>query len=419
MKNYIIVAIERFFIIFFKLISLILLMRFLTVEDMGVIAVLNIYIGISVILIDSGFSGAFLRKNEISKQDYDFLYTNVLILSILIYTISIISAYFFENLKNINGLFLYVCILMSFVFLKVKNIVFTLHFLHKQNFKEIAKVNNISQFISFIILFLMLLSGFKIFSFIFQILIEAILINILLRNKIILKNNINFKYKNYIEEIKIAYSTLFSSLIRTSYDNLVSIFILNQYGLRNLGLYAQANKVNTLFITSFMGVVDKVTFVKYTKISDKNTIGVFNKISTIVIFSSFIILFGIITSFENIIIKFFNKEWLGMVDMINYIAAIAFLSAADLNIRSLIKAKFKHSNIILNEIYKKSVGLIFILLFYLFEGSIIDFLFILVLISFVSVAISFIMVVKYTNYNLIFIVNYIFVFILTFLLMVI
>ena len=68
----------------FYLVAGIILARQLSPEDYGKVGVLTIFIALSGILIDSGFSSALIRKKEVTQADYSTVfYVNVAISCVL------------------------------------------------------------------------------------------------------------------------------------------------------------------------------------------------------------------------------------------------------------------------------------------------------------------------------------------------
>lgn len=412
MKNYIIVGLERLIIVIFKILSLILLMKFLSVNEMGVIAILSLFLGLSTLLMDSGFSGAFLRKNELINNDYNFLYSNSILISIVVYFFTTIISFYLEYYKNIDNIMIYSMIMMFCVFLKSKPNAYNLLFLKEKKYKKMALISNFSQISGFFVLVFLLLSGFEIYSFVFQVLFESVVVFFLYSRINLINFNYNFNYKLYGGELRIAYSTLLSSLIRSSFDYFLVFVILNIFGISKLGIYSQANKINNLFTTTFMGVVDKVTYINYVALNNDKLTEKFNKIFFYSLSISILFLFLMFFFIKIYVENFLNNDWLLMVDILPYFLMSAILVIADLNIRTLIKAKFSASKILKNEIYKKAIGFLS-LLYFIYLGVSFNFIMkFLVVFYFISFLISFISVIFYFKSKIGFILNFIYVFLL-------
>gem|GEM_PF-4437717 len=381
------------------------MMKYLSISEMGIIAMLTLYIGFSTILLDSGFSGAFLRKGNITQKDYDFLFTNSLSISVIIYILSICSASYVKEKYSLDNFFIYLTIIMTSLFFRNKNIVYNLFYLQGGKFKEISRVSNLTQVSGFILLWFFLYLGFKIYAFVFQVLVETIMINLLYRLKFNFKNSLNFNYKEYYEIIKLSYSTLISSLIRVGYDYFLVFFILSNFGIKNLGLYSQANRFNNLFMTAFMGVVDKVTFVNYVKIDNKKLYNKFNLIFSLTLTITFLVLNIAYYFLDFFISNFLELQWSELVNILPFIFIISFLTVADLNVRTLIKAKLSAKTILFNEIYKKIFSIIFLLICILYYQDFYIILRFLVFCAVFNFIISFLSVLKYLKFDIIFILT--------------
>ena len=65
----------------------IFLARLLMPEDFGLIGMITIFIAVSQSLIDSGFTSAIIRENNITNTDYSTVFYFNLVVSIVIYFI--------------------------------------------------------------------------------------------------------------------------------------------------------------------------------------------------------------------------------------------------------------------------------------------------------------------------------------------
>ena len=70
----------------------ILLARILSPQEFGLVGMIAIFISLGNSLMDSGFSGALIRKKDVADSDLSTVFYVNLILSILIYSILFLSA---------------------------------------------------------------------------------------------------------------------------------------------------------------------------------------------------------------------------------------------------------------------------------------------------------------------------------------
>ena len=64
----------------------ILLARILSPEEFGLVNIITIFVSLGNSLMDSGFSGALIRKKEASDRDLSTVFYTNLILSVIIYS---------------------------------------------------------------------------------------------------------------------------------------------------------------------------------------------------------------------------------------------------------------------------------------------------------------------------------------------
>ena len=82
----------------------IMMARFLSPSDFGLIAMLAIFLGISQIFIDGGFSAALIQKRDRTEVDFSTVYYFNIILSVIFYVILFFSAPFIASFYNLSEL---------------------------------------------------------------------------------------------------------------------------------------------------------------------------------------------------------------------------------------------------------------------------------------------------------------------------
>ena len=103
-KNFIWASIDRLALLCFQLLALLYLSRILSPYDFGLIAILNIFISFSSVVIDSGMIGALIKKKHAKPIDYYTLFVYNFVLAILFYLILFISAPFISGFYEIPSL---------------------------------------------------------------------------------------------------------------------------------------------------------------------------------------------------------------------------------------------------------------------------------------------------------------------------
>ena len=84
-----------------------ILARFLTPEDYGVVGMLTIFISLSEVFIDSGLGAALIQRDNPTEEDYSTVFWTNIVVSIFFYSVLFLIApfvakfYGMEILKNI------------------------------------------------------------------------------------------------------------------------------------------------------------------------------------------------------------------------------------------------------------------------------------------------------------------------------
>ena len=251
-------GIERISLQAIQFILGIILARILSPEDYGIMAILFVFIVLSRVFIDSGFTKALIQK--IDRDDNDkstVLFFNIGI-SLLCYSIIYATApyialfYEIESLTNllrviaisliINGLY------------TVPNTLLTIDL----NFKTITKVNLISVILSGTIAIYLAYQGFGVWSLVYQTLIRSILMAILLWFLIKWKPNWRFSINSFRQMFSYGYKLLISSLLANLFSNLNSLLIGKYVGTNDLGFFSRGTQFSDALYNVFSPAINGV-----------------------------------------------------------------------------------------------------------------------------------------------------------------
>lgn len=163
-----------------QLIQLVVLARFLSADDFGLVAIVMVVIGFSQLFMDMGISNAIIHKQEITNIQLSSLYwLNIFSgigLTVIVFLISPIIARFYNNEGVIPLLQL---LSFSFVINAVGNQYRVL--LRKElKFNILAKIEVIADVGAFICAIILAIEGFGAYSLVFATLTTAIISNLML-----------------------------------------------------------------------------------------------------------------------------------------------------------------------------------------------------------------------------------------------
>ena len=156
------------------------LARLLTPEEYGLIGIVTIFTTVLLGIVDSGFSNALIRKQEVNDEDYSTLFIFNLVVSILMYALLFAGApwiaRFFDNLQLVS----LVRVTGLLLIIQALSIVQQTILSRKIDFKTKTKASFISALISGVIGIVMAYLGYGVWSLVAQQLSRQLLYSALL-----------------------------------------------------------------------------------------------------------------------------------------------------------------------------------------------------------------------------------------------
>ncbi|MDB3938264.1 lipopolysaccharide biosynthesis protein [Flavobacteriaceae bacterium] len=263
---------EKFTSLFIQMLSTVIIARFISPSDFGLIGMLVVFIAVGNVILGSGFGQALIRKMDATDLDFSSVFYLNLFLGFIIYIIlfflspNIASFYSQPELEKIAKIAFLVIPINAFGLIQ-----FTL-FNKNLDFKSLSKISIISALISgFFGIFL----AYK-YQNVWALVIQNVLFYLLRTLFLWIVSSWTPLFKFSIYSIKGMFSfsinLLITGLIGSIYNNLYSIVIGKFYAPIELGYYTQADRFQKVPSGSITGVIQSVTFPVLSKIQNKNDI---------------------------------------------------------------------------------------------------------------------------------------------------
>lgn len=238
----------------------ILLARILSPSDFGLIGLTTVFISLSNTIINSGFSYALIRKENVSVVDYSTIfYVNIFVAFflylILFVTSSFIASYFEEPLlENI------IKIAALIVFASAFSLVQRSKLTHELNFKLQSKITIFSSFFSGIIALLLAYLDYGVWALVFLSLIKQFVNCLLLWFLNKWKPILVFSLESFKELFSYSYKLLLADLINSIYGNIYYVIIGKVYSPLSLGYYTRANDFQRPFSLNIGVGIRRISF---------------------------------------------------------------------------------------------------------------------------------------------------------------
>jgi len=234
--------------------------RLLTPDDYGLIGMLSIFLAISQSLIDSGFSQALIRKQNITEIDFSTVfYFNIVVSSsiyLLLYSFAPSVAEFYNKpeLCSVMRVLCFVIIINSL------SIVQNAKYIIKIDFKTIAKISLIATGISGTIGIYLAYKGYGVWALVYQSLINATLRLVILWLASKWKPLRTFSWSSFHELFSFGSKLMISALIEITYQNINPIIIGKIFSASDLGNYTRAHHFSEFPSSNVTNILQRVTY---------------------------------------------------------------------------------------------------------------------------------------------------------------
>jgi len=335
----------------------IILARLLSPVEFGVIGMITIFIALSQIFIDSGFSSALIRNKHCSHLEYNTtFYFNIFIaflLYFLLFSLSKPISQFYNEpqLTSIIRALGLTLIINSFTIIQRTILV------KETNFKLLTKISIISSLLSGIVAIYMAYKGFGVWSLVFKTLLQQFMVSILLWTWNKWRPSLVYSFNTFKNLFSFGSKLMVSSIINTIFQNIYYLIIGKYYSAVQLGYYSRADQFNSLPVTNITNVIQRVSYPILAEMQDdieKLKKG-YKKLIISTTFISFTLLLIIAAIAKPMIITLIGEKWLPAVPMLQMLCFASMLyplHALNLNI---LMVKGRSDLFLKLEIIKKAI----------------------------------------------------------------
>jgi O-antigen/teichoic acid export membrane protein len=304
-------AIERILSQGIQLGVTLLLARLLGPTAFGLVGMLAVFIAISNVFTDSGFTSALIRKNDRSESDFTTAFYYNIAMSVLCYLALYISAPAIANFYDQPELQSLLRVLGATVLINSFALIPRVKLNVAMNFKTQAKISIVGVLISGLTAITLAINEFGVWALVVQSLLQASCTTFLLyifvpwrpRNKV---TKSSFKYLfGYGSKL------LISGLLDVAYNNAYQIIIGKKFTPAVVGHFTQANQLASVPAMTLTGIIQRVTFPMFSKLQDSpNELSMSYrltlKMAAIVIFP-LIVGMGLIA--QPLLVTILGREW--------------------------------------------------------------------------------------------------------------
>lgn len=289
----------------------IILARILLPQDYGIIALTAIFLNLSDILIDGGFSTTLIRKKSVDDCDYSCVLTVSFTIATILYAIFFVISPYVADYYGEPLLSSVLRVLGLTVFIQAFTVIRTAVINRNMQFKILCYCNIVASIISGIAGILAAYAGAGVWAIVIQRLLQNALVTSFLFIKVKFKIKWQISFKRMKEIIKFSIGVVSASLLYFVANNMYSAVIGKKYSVMDLGYYSKGNQLPEQMSLYTFSAVSGVLLPTISSCQDdlgrvKHIIRKVTAFSTYVIFP---LMVGMILTSEELIVLLLTPKW--------------------------------------------------------------------------------------------------------------
>ncbi len=254
-------GIETFGVAAINLLSSIILSRLLMPEEFGTIAMLQIFVMVAMVLVDSGLSSALIRKKVCTRQDEDTVLVCNVAIALALYIIIFLAAPLIARFYARPPIEAIIRLLALAIPLNALCVVQETRLIKQMRFKRLFIITGSATLLSVVLAILLAYSGEGIYALIWQQLSFAALHSGLLwlleRGR---GPRFRFCSESFRELWGFGWKLLLSSLIETAYNNIFAPVIGKIFSPAMSGLYWRGASLARFPAENLTHVIQRVSY---------------------------------------------------------------------------------------------------------------------------------------------------------------
>ena len=264
---------ERFSIQLIQFILGIILARILSEEEYGIIGILLVFMAVSKVFIDSGFSQALIQKKNHDVRDENTVFIFNLVISILCYAILYVGAPylaefysdqpFHEVLPDYIRIIGVILIINSFGAVPMTLVTKEL------NFKVQTIINAIASVVSGVVAIYLAYEGYGVMALIYQQIVRAAVSLMVIYLLIKWRPQWVFSWESFKGLFRYGSNLLVGSILGVVVNNFSAIFIAKVINVSQLGFYTRGTQFSDFVFGVVNSTLGRVIFPGLSQVQDE------------------------------------------------------------------------------------------------------------------------------------------------------
>lgn len=334
------------------------IMNLLTPADYGLIGILSVFVSVSLIFSDSGFSQALIRKRSVGPEDYSSVFVFNMLAAVALYALLAglspwIARFFEAPAISRVGPVLFLLVPLS-ALCNIQNTILV----RCMDFKSISKYTLWGSLVSSAAAVAIALAGFGVWALVWQRLLTVGVKGVLLWTRSRWHPTADISATPLRSMWGYSSRLLLSDLANTVYNNISQLFIGKMYSKTELGYYEQGRKLKEMPVTSVILSVQGVTFPALSKVQDdawKFSEGA-RKVMVVMSFVMFPLMVGLIAVAPDMFRALLPERWMPTVPYFRILCIAGLFAPISVISYNILKIKSDGKVIFRLELLKKAIA---------------------------------------------------------------
>lgn len=342
----------------------IILARLLTPADYGLVSLLNVFISIANVFVQSGFGSALIQKKNADNVDFSSVFFFSIAMGCFMYAVLFFWAPLIADFYNESQLISIIRVMALSLIIGGINSVQQAYVQKTMQFKRFFYSTLIGTIVSAIVGIIMAYTGFGVWALVGQQISNQVVNTIVLWFTVKWRPAFVFSINRTKRLFSFGWKLFCSGLLDTVYNNIYSLIIGKFYSAADLGYYNRGKQFPILIVTNINGSISSVVYPMMAKLQDESDY-LKRFVRRSIVTSTFLIfpaMAGLAAIAQPLVRLILTDKWLPAVPFIYFCCfTYAFWPVHTANLQA-IKALGRSDIFLRLEIIKKVVGIIVLLI---------------------------------------------------------
>ncbi|RCU42967.1 lipopolysaccharide biosynthesis protein [Chryseobacterium lacus] len=357
-------AVDKFGFVALQLVLELILARLLLPRDYGVIAIVLVFVTLSLTLTEGGFSNALIQKLNRTEKDFSTVFYFNILAAAIIYLVIFLAAPSVEAFFNIENLATILRVISLSIIFNSSIMVHKAKLSIAMDFRLQAKYSLLSVFLSGGVAVWLAFDGYGVWALVYQNLLMTLFNALFLWIGYRWTPDWVFSFNSLKSLLSFGSKIMISAIIQAVYFNAYPILIGRVLRTADLGLYTKASQFTQMPASVLTNVLQRVLFPFFSSHqNDNDKLFQLNQFYTTVCCLIFFPLFFIMAAVaQPLIIFLFSEVWADMAPVFTLLCMGYAFYPLIVNNMMLFQVKNKTTLFLKIEIITKIIGFAILLL---------------------------------------------------------